>query len=148
MTATGYVEGIDMFSKIDHLGIAVADLDAALSLYEGAFALRVQHREILDEQGVEAVALEVGETTIELLRPTREDSPVARFLADKGPGIHHIAYAVDDIVEALAALKEQGVRLVDETPRIGLAGTKIAFVHPKSTFGALSELVERRSLDG
>lgn len=137
-----------MFSKIDHLGIAVADLDAALALYEGAFALRVQHREILDEQRVEAVALEIGETTIELLRPTREDSPVARFLADKGPGIHHIAYAVDDIVETLAALKEQGVRVVDETPRIGLAGTKIAFVHPKSTFGVLCELVERRSLDG
>ncbi len=132
-----------MFSKIDHLGIAVADLDAALALYEDGFALRVHHREILEDQGVEAVALEIGQTTIELLRPTREDSPVARFLADKGPGIHHIAYAVDDIVEALAALKEQGVRVVDETPRTGLAGTKIAFIHPKSTFGVLSELVER-----
>ncbi|MHB8868481.1 MAG: methylmalonyl-CoA epimerase [Thermoleophilia bacterium] len=132
-----------MFSKIDHLGIAVADLDAALALYEVGFALHVHHREILEDQGVEAVALEIGQTTIELLRPTREDSPVARFLADKGPGVHHVAYAVDDIVGTLAELKGQGVRLVDETPRIGLGGTKIAFIHPKSTFGVLSELVER-----
>jgi len=132
-----------MFSKIDHLGVAVSDLDAALALYEGGLGLLVHHREIIEEQGVEAVALQIGETNIELLRPTREDSPVARFLADKGPGIHHIAYAVDDIVGALSRLKEQGVRLVDETPRIGLAGSKIAFVHPKSTFGVLSELVER-----
>lgn len=132
-----------MFSKIDHLGIAVTDLDEAMALYEGAFCLHVHHREILEDQGVEAVALEVGQTTIELLEPTREDSPVARFLADKGPGIHHIAYAVDDIAAVLADLKEQGVRLVDETPRVGLGGTKIAFLHPKSTFGVLSELVQR-----
>lgn len=132
-----------MFTKIDHLGVAVADLDAALALYEDGFALHVHHREILEDQGVEAVALQIGETTIELLKPTREDSPVARFLADKGPGIHHVAYAVEDIVVALADLKEKGVRLVDETPRIGLGGTKIAFIHPKSTFGVLSELVQR-----
>ncbi|MBU2602683.1 MAG: methylmalonyl-CoA epimerase [Actinobacteria bacterium] len=132
-----------MFSKIDHLGIAVPDLDAALVLYEGGFALRVHHREILEDQGVEAVALEIGETTIELLRPIRDDSPIARFLADKGAGMHHIAYAVDDIEGALARLKAEGVRLVDETPRIGLAGSRIAFLHPKSTFGVLSELVQR-----
>jgi methylmalonyl-CoA/ethylmalonyl-CoA epimerase len=132
-----------MFSRIDHLGVAVADLDVALTLYEGSFGLRVHHREVIEDQGVEAVALQIGETNIELLRPTRDDSPIARFLADKGPGIHHIAYSVDDIVGALTRLKEQGVRLVDETPRIGLGGSKIAFVHPKSTFGVLSELVQR-----
>lgn len=132
-----------MFSRIDHLGVAVADLDVALTLYEGSFGLRAHHREVIEDQGVEAVALQIGETNIELLRPIRDDSPIARFLADKGPGIHHIAYSVDDIVGALARLKEQGVRLVDETPRLGLGGSKIAFVHPKSTFGVLSELVQR-----
>lgn len=132
-----------MFSKIDHLGVAVNDLDAALALYEGSFGLQVHHREVIEDQGVEAVALQIGETTIELLRPIRDDSPIARFLADKGPGVHHIAYSVGDIEGALSRLKEQGVRLVDETPRIGLAGSKIAFVHPKSTYGVLSELVQR-----
>lgn len=132
-----------MFSKIDHLGIAVPDLDAALALYQDGFALHVHHREILEDQGVEAVALEIGQTTIELLRPIRDDSPIGRFLADKGAGMHHIAYAVEDIEDALARLKAGGVRLVDETPRIGLAGSRIAFLHPKSTFGVLSELVQR-----
>ncbi|GAB4258898.1 MAG: methylmalonyl-CoA epimerase [Thermoleophilia bacterium] len=132
-----------MLSRIDHLGVAVADLDAALALYEGGLGLRVRHREVLEEQGVEAVALQIGESTIELLRPTRADSPVGRFLAEKGPGIHHLAYAVDDIEAALAELKAGGVRLIDETPRIGLGGTKIAFIHPKSTYGVLSELVQR-----
>jgi len=136
-------DGALMLSRIDHLGIAVADLDAALALYERGLALRVHHRETLEDQGVEAVALQIGESTIELLRPIRDDSPVARFLADKGPGVHHVAYAVDDIVAALAHLKGAGVRLVDEEPRIGLGGTRIAFVHPRSTFGVLSELVER-----
>ena len=132
-----------MFSRIDHLGVAVADLDIALALYEGSFGLQVHHREVIEDQGVEAVALQIGETSIELLRPIRDDSPIARFLADKGPGFHHIAYSVDDIEGALARLKDQGVRLVDETPRVGLGGSKIAFVHPKSTFGVLSEIVQR-----
>jgi methylmalonyl-CoA/ethylmalonyl-CoA epimerase len=125
------------------LGFAVADLDAALALYEGSLDLRVHHREILEDQGVEAVSLKVGQSAIELLRPIRDDSPVGRFLAEKGPGIHHLAYAVDDIEAALARLKADGIRLVDETPRVGLGGTKIAFIHPRSTFGVLSELVER-----
>ncbi len=132
-----------MFSRIDHLGVAVADLDVALALYESSFGLQVHHREVIEDQGVEAVALQIGETSIELLRPTRDDSPIARFLAEKGPGIHHIAYSVDDIESTLARLKDQGVRLVDETPRVGLGGSKIAFVHPKSTFGVLSEIVQR-----
>lgn len=132
-----------MLTRIDHLGIAVTDLDEALLLYGGAFALVTHHREVLEDQGVEAVALQLGESTIELLRPIRDDSPVARFLAERGPGIHHVAYRVDDIEAALAGLRRAGVRLIDETPRTGLGGTKIAFVHPKSTFGVLSELVQR-----
>lgn len=132
-----------MLSRIDHLGIAVVDLDEALALYQDGFSLRVDHREVLEDQGVEAVALSVGESTIELLKPIREDSPVSRFLADRGPGLHHIAYRVEDIEAALVHLKATGIRLVDETPRVGLGGTRIAFVHPKSTFGVLSELVQR-----
>jgi len=135
-----------MLTRIDHLGIAVTDLDEALALYGGAFALITHHREVLEDQGVEAVALQLGESVIELLRPIRDDSPVARFLAERGPGIHHVAYLVDDIEAALAALREAGVRLIDEIPRAGLGGTKIAFVHPKSTFGVLSELVQRPAL--
>jgi len=135
-----------MLTRIDHLGLAVTDLDEALALYGGAFALITHHREVLEDQGVEAVALQLGESVIELLRPIRDDSPVARFLAERGPGIHHVAYQVDDIEAALAGLREAGVRLIDETPRTGLGGTKIAFVHPKSTFGVLSELVQRPAL--
>jgi len=135
-----------MLTRIDHLGLAVTDLDEALALYGGAFALVTHHREVLEDQGVEAVALQLGESVIELLRPIRDDSPVARFLAERGPGIHHVAYLVDDIEAALAALREAGVRLIDEIPRAGLGGTKIAFVHPKSTFGVLSELVQRPAL--
>lgn len=132
-----------MLTRIDHLGIAVPELESALALYEGALGLHVQHRELLEDQGVEAAALQLGESVIELLRPTRDDSPVARFLAEHGPGIHHVAYRVDDIEATLARLREAGLRLVDETPRVGLAGARIAFVHPRSTFGVLSELVER-----
>jgi len=132
-----------MLTRIDHLGIAAPDLDEALGLYGGAFALVTHHREILEDQGVEAVARQVGESTIELLRPIRDDSPVACFLAERGPGIHHVAYRVDDIQAALTELREAGVRLIDQTPRIGLAGTRIAFVHPRSTFGVLSELEQR-----
>lgn len=135
-----------MLTRIDHLGLAVTDLDEALALYGGAFALITHHREVLEDQGVEAVALQLGESVIELLRPIRDDSPVARFLAERGPGIHHVAYQVDDIEAALAGLREAGVRLIDEIPRAGLGGTKIAFVHPKSTFGVLSELVQRPAL--
>ena len=131
-----------MLTRVDHLGIAVRDLDEALALYARAFSLEVDHRGVIDDQGVEAVALRVGESALELLRPVRDDSAVARFLAERGPGIHHVAYAVDDIEAALAALETRGVRLIDVRPRIGLGGRRIAFIHPKSTFGVLSELVE------
>jgi methylmalonyl-CoA/ethylmalonyl-CoA epimerase len=129
-------------SRIEHLGIAVRDLDEALELYQDSFDLTVRHHEIIEEQGVEAVALEVGGTLVELLKPIREDSPVARFLADRGPGIHHVAYLVEDIEEALGNLRASGVRLIDERPRVGVGGKLIAFVHPKSTFGVLTELVQ------
>ena len=131
-----------MLTRVDHLGIAVRDLDEALAVYAQAFALEIDHRGVVDDQGVEAVALRVGESMVELLRPVKDDSPVARFLAEKGPGLHHVAYAVDDLDAALQSLQAQGVRLVDERPRLGLGGRRIAFVHPKSTFGVLTELVE------
>lgn len=131
-----------MLSRIDHLGVAVADLDAAIALYAQHLSLPIDHREVIEEQGVEAVALTVGESRVELLRPLRPDTPVGRFLAEHGPGLHHVAYAVEDIDAALARLKADGVRLVDEVARRGLAGTRIAFVHPKATMGLLTELVE------
>jgi methylmalonyl-CoA/ethylmalonyl-CoA epimerase len=128
--------------RIDHLGIAVSDLDGMLVVYEEAMGLLVHHREVLEDQGVEAAALQVGESMIELLRPLREDSPVGRFLAERGPGIHHVAYSVDDIEATLARLRRTGVRLIDQEPRVGLGGTRIAFVHPKGVGGVLTELVE------
>lgn len=131
-----------MLRKIDHLGIAVPDLEAALVTYEAGLGLRIEHREVIPDQGVEAVALRVGESAVELLRPLGPDTPVGRFLAGRGPGLHHVAYAVEDLEAALASLKTAGVRLIDEQPRRGLAGTRIAFIHPQSTFGVLSELVE------
>lgn len=131
-----------MLSRIDHLGVAVADLDAAIALYAQHLSLPIDHREVIEEQGVEAVALTVGESRVELLRPLRPDTPIGRFLAEHGPGLHHVAYAVEDIDAALARLKAEGVRLVDEVARRGLGGTRIAFVHPKATMGLLTELVE------
>jgi methylmalonyl-CoA/ethylmalonyl-CoA epimerase len=131
-----------VLTRVDHLGIAVRDLDEALAFYARAFSLEIDHRGVIDDQGVEAVALRVGESALELLRPVGDDSAIARFLAEKGPGFHHVAYAVDDLEAALATLKTEGVRLIDERPRIGLGGRRIAFIHPKSTFGVLSELVE------
>lgn len=131
-----------MLARIDHLGVAVEDLDAALALYGAALGLPIEHREIVEEQGIEAVALPVGESSIELLRPLGPDTPVGKFLAKRGPGLHHVAYAVDDIDAALAALRAAGARLIDEEPRRGLGGSRIAFVHPASTGGVLTELVE------
>jgi methylmalonyl-CoA epimerase len=131
-----------MFSRIEHLGLAVTDLEAALELYRERFDLVVHHHEVIEDQGVEAVALQIGESLVELLRPIKEDSPVGRFLAERGPGLHHVAYAVEDIEEALVVLRDRGVRLIDEVPRIGVGGKRIAFLHPKSTFGVLTELVE------
>lgn len=131
-----------MFGRIDHVGVAVADLDAALVLHEGVFGMPVVHRETLVEQGVEAVLLDVGESHVELLAPLAEDTPVGRFLAARGPGLHHVAYQVTDIATALARLRERGVRLIDAHPRTGLRGTQVAFLHPSQTAGVLTELVQ------
>ena len=131
-----------MFNRVDHIGVAVEDLDASLELYERDYGMRLVHRETVAEQGVEAVLLDVGENHIELLAPTDPDTPVGRFLAKKGPGMHHVAYQVDDIEATLAALKQAGLRLIDETPRVGIRDSRVAFLHPKTAGGLLTEIVQ------
>jgi methylmalonyl-CoA/ethylmalonyl-CoA epimerase len=131
-----------MFGRIDHIGVAVDDLDEAVSLYSERLGMPVEHRETVEEQGVEAVLLGVGESHVELLRPLSPDSAVGRFLERNGPGLHHVAYGTDDIASALDKVREAGLRLIDEQPRTGIRGTRVAFVHPKSTGGVLTELVE------
>jgi methylmalonyl-CoA/ethylmalonyl-CoA epimerase len=131
-----------LFGRIDHIGIAVSDLDAAVQLYGGPFDMAEQHRETVEEQGVEAILLEVGEGHIELIRPLSEDSGVAKFIAKNGEGMHHVAYQVDDIDAALEKVREAGLRLIDEKPRTGIRGSRVAFLHPKSTGGVLTEIVE------
>lgn len=131
-----------MFARIDHIGVAVEDLDAALAMYEGTFDMAVAHREVVQEQGVEAILLDVGENHVELLAPLGPETPVGRFLAKRGPGIHHVAYQVPIIETALTRLQDQGIRLIDKTPRIGIRGSRVAFVHPASTAGVLTEIVE------
>jgi methylmalonyl-CoA/ethylmalonyl-CoA epimerase len=135
-----------LFRRIDHIGVAVADLDAAVALHEQTYGMPVAHRETVPEQGVEAVLLDVGENHVELLRPLADDTPVGRFLARRGPGLHHVAYQVEEIEGTLARLRERGVRLIDETPRIGLRGARVAFLHPSATGGVLTELVEPANL--
>ena len=132
----------DVFARIDHVGIAVADLDAALALHEREYGMPLVHRETVASQGVEAVLLDVGESHVELLAPLGEDTPVGRFLAKRGPGLHHVAYGVEDIEAALARLRAQGIRLIDEAPRTGIRGSRVAFLHPAATGGVLTELVE------
>ena len=131
-----------LFGRIDHIGVAVDDLDAAIELYRSRFDMREQHRETVAEQGVEAVLLEVGEGHVELLKPLSDDTAVGKFLTSRGPGLHHVAYAVDDIDATLDTLRTADVRLIDEKPRIGIQGKRIAFLHPRSTGGVLTELVE------
>ena len=131
-----------MFRRIDHIGIAVADLDAAIALHAQTYAMEVVHRETLSEQGVEAVLLDVGENHVELLRPLSDDTPVGRFLAKRGPGLHHVAYQVADIDATLARLRERGVRLIDATPRVGIRGSRVAFLHPSASGAVLTEIVE------
>ena len=135
-----------MFERIDHVGIAVADLDAAIALHEQTYAMRLVHRETVTEQGVEAVLLDVGENHVELLLPLGDDTPVGRFLAKRGPGLHHVAYQVADIDAALARLRDSGVRLIDESARVGIRGSRVAFLHPSATAGVLIELVEPANL--
>jgi methylmalonyl-CoA epimerase len=131
-----------MFGLIDHVGIAVEDLDAALALYEGSFEMPLAHRETVEEQGVEAVLLDVGDCHVELLSPLGPDTPVGKFLARSGPGLHHVAYRVDDIDATLAQLQNDGVRLIDAEPRTGIRNSRVAFCHPKSTGSVLTEIVQ------
>jgi methylmalonyl-CoA epimerase len=131
-----------VFNRIDHIGVAVEDLDASLALYERDYAMTLVHRETVTQQGVEAVLLDVGENHIELLAPTGPDTPVGKFLAKKGPGMHHVAYQVDDIESALASLKESGLRLIDQTPRTGIRNSRVAFLHPSTAGGLLTEIVQ------
>jgi methylmalonyl-CoA/ethylmalonyl-CoA epimerase len=131
-----------MFGRIDHVGIAVEDLDEAIELYTARLGMTLQHRETVEEQGVEAVLVGVGSSHVELLRPLGPDTAVGRFLQRNGPGIHHIAYGTEDVAGALDALRNEGLRLIDEQPRTGIRNSRVAFVHPKSTGGVLTELVE------
>ena len=131
-----------MFARMDHIGVAVEDLDAALALYGDALAMPVAHREVVEEQGVEAVLLDVGENHVELLRPLSADTPVGKFLASRGPGLHHVAYQVEDIEAALERLRGEGLALIDERPRVGIRGSLVAFVHPKASDGVLTEIVQ------
>ena len=133
-----------MILDIDHVGIAVSDLDESVEHHRRTLGVEPTHRERVEDQGVEEVLFAVGTSSIQLLGALRSDAPVGRFLANRGPGIHHIAYRVDDLVEALARLRAEGVRLVDEVPRKGSRGTLIAFVHPKDMGGVLVELVQDR----
>jgi methylmalonyl-CoA/ethylmalonyl-CoA epimerase len=131
-----------VFGRIDHIGVAVEDLDAAVALYEQRLGMPVQHRETVEQQGVEAVLLGVGESHVELLRPLGAETAVGRFLERNGPGLHHVAYATDDIDSALETVRQAGLRLIDEQPRTGIRNSRVAFVHPGSTGGVLTELVE------
>ncbi|MEA2190318.1 MAG: methylmalonyl-CoA/ethylmalonyl-CoA epimerase [Solirubrobacteraceae bacterium] len=131
-----------MFTRVDHIGVAVEDLDAALALYERDYEMTLVHREVVAAQGVEAVLLDVGENHVELLAPLSDDTPVGKFLAKRGPGMHHVAYQVADIEATLASLREAGLRLIDEQPRSGIRGSLVAFLHPKSSGGVLTEIVQ------
>jgi methylmalonyl-CoA/ethylmalonyl-CoA epimerase len=131
-----------MLTAVDHVGVAVDDLEAALALYRDTLGMPLVHRETVTEQGVEAALLDVGESHIELLSPLGPDTPVGRFLARKGPGLHHVAYRVDSVEDALAALSKAGMRLIDEQPRTGIRNSRVAFVHPSSTGGVLTEIVQ------
>jgi methylmalonyl-CoA/ethylmalonyl-CoA epimerase len=131
-----------MFGRIDHIGVAVEDIEAAIGLYEESFQMALAHRETVESQGVEAVLLDVGDGHVELLRPLGPDTAVGKFLARKGPGLHHVAYAVDDIDATLKRLAAAGVELIDGEARTGIRESRVAFLHPRSTGGVLTEIVE------
>lgn len=131
-----------LLTEIDHVAIAVQDLEAAIAWYEAAFGATVEHREVVESDGVEEALLNVAESYVQLLTPIRDDSPVAKYLEKRGEGLHHIGYRVDDCALALESLRAQGNRLLDEVPRPGSRGTTVAFVHPKGAFGTLIELVQ------
>jgi methylmalonyl-CoA/ethylmalonyl-CoA epimerase len=131
-----------MLGLIDHIGVATDDLDGAIALYEGSLAMPLSHRERVEEQGVEAVLLDVGDCHVELLSPLGPETPVGKFLERKGPGLHHVAYRVDDIGAELARLAGAGIELIDSEPRTGIRDSQVAFLHPRSTGGVLTEIVQ------
>ena len=131
-----------LFTEIDHVAIAVNDLDAAIAWYEKVFGATVEHREVVESDGVAEALLRVADSYIQLLTPTRDDSPVAKYLAKRGEGLHHVGYRVADCGVALEAVKAAGGRVIDQAPRPGSRGTTVAFVHPATSFGTLIELVE------
>jgi methylmalonyl-CoA epimerase len=131
-----------LLSEIDHVAIAVVDLEAAIAWYEEVFGASVVHREVVESDGVREALIKVADSYIQLLTPTRSDSPVAKYLEKKGEGLHHVGYRVTDCEAALASVKAAGGRLIDEAPRPGSRGTMVAFVHPKTSFGTLIELVQ------
>jgi methylmalonyl-CoA/ethylmalonyl-CoA epimerase len=131
-----------LLTEIDHVAIAVRDLEAAISWYEEAFGATVEHRETVESDGVEEALLAVADSYVQLLTPTDDSSPVAGYLEKRGEGIHHIGYRVDDCAAALESVKATGGRVIDEAPRPGSRGTTVAFVHPKTSFGTLIELVQ------
>ena len=131
-----------LLTEIDHIAIAVNDLEAAIAWYAEVFGAEVEHRETVESDGVEEALLRVADSYVQLLTPTREDSPVASYLAKRGEGLHHVGYRVANCAEALEAVKAAGGRVIDEAPRPGSRGTTVAFVHPKASFGTLIELVQ------
>jgi methylmalonyl-CoA/ethylmalonyl-CoA epimerase len=131
-----------ILTEIDHIAIAVSDLEAAISYYQRAFGATVDHREVVERDGVEEALLKVAESYVQLLTPTRPDSPVAKAIEKRGEGLHHVGYRVDNCAEALAAMIAAGAKPIDEVPRPGSRGTTVAFIHPKGSFGTLIELVQ------
>ena len=131
-----------LLTEIDHVAIAVNDLEAAIAYYRDTFGCEVAHREVVERDGVEEALLKVADSYVQLLTPSRDDSTVAKFLAAKGEGLHHVGYRVADCAQALASVKAQGHQVIDEAPRPGSRGTTVAFVHPKTAFGTLIELVQ------
>jgi methylmalonyl-CoA epimerase len=129
-------------TEVDHVAIAVNDLDAAIAWYEEVFGAQVVHREVVESDGVSEALIKVADSYIQLLTPTRPDSPVGRYLEKKGEGLHHVGYRVDDCAAALESVKASGGKVIDEAPRPGSRGTLVAFIHPKTSFGTLIELVE------
>jgi methylmalonyl-CoA/ethylmalonyl-CoA epimerase len=131
-----------MFEAVDHVGVAVEDLDAAIELYSERLGMPLQHRETVSEQGVEAALLGVGDSHVELLFPLGDETPVGRFIAKRGPGLHHTAYRCPDVALAIEQCRARGLRLIDEQPRRGIRDSRVAFLHPASTGGVLTELVQ------
>ena len=131
-----------LLTEIDHVAIAVNDLEAAIAYYRDTYGCEVDHREVVEKDGVEEALLKVADSYIQLLTPVRDDSTVAKYLATKGEGLHHVGYRVDSVAKALDAVKDHGFRVIDEAPRPGSRGTTVAFVHPKTAFGTLIELVQ------